>query len=324
MRNMPLVSIITPFYNSSPAFMRDAIESILRQDFTEWELLLVDDGSTNDSSVLAREYAETYRDRIYYLEHPGHINRGKSVSRNLGIRRAAGQYVAFLDADDVWLPQTLGEQVALLDAHPSVAMLYGNTEYWYSWTGKHADTRRDFVPALGVPSNTLFRPPTLVPLFLEGRAAVPCICGLLVRRRAVEELGGFEEAFPNLYEDQVFYFKICLHARVLTSGRCWGRYRQHPEASTQQAARNGQAERARLAFLDWLEGYMREGQIHNLEVRQALRRQMWLDRAPDWQGRAARTRRWVRWVKKWVLRLEQLFLPTTLRRWVWLRGDAYG
>jgi len=325
MRDLPLVSIVTPFYNTSPAFMRQAIESILRQDFNDWELLLVDDGSTGESSVLAGEYAETYRDRIRYLEHPGHINRGKSASRNLGIRQAAGQYIAFLDADDTWRPHTLGEQVALLDAHPGAAMLYGNTEYWYSWTGKAEDTKRDFLPALGVSPDTLIQPPALVPLFLEGRAAVPCTCSLLVRRQAVEEQGAdFEEAFRWLYEDQVFYFKICLRSHVFVSGLSWGRYRQHPETSTWKAAGNGQDESGRLAFLNWLEGYLREAQIHDPEVWQALRRQTWLYRAPAWPGRLARARRWVRWVKKWVLRLEQQCLPSTFRRWLWLRSDAYG
>lgn len=317
----PLVSVITPFYNPPLAFMRQAIESVRQQEFADWELLLVDDGSTGDSSALARAYADTYPDRIHYLEHPGHLNRGKSAARNLGIRRAAGQYIALLDADDVWLPKTLGEQVALLDAQPSAAMLYGNTEYWYSWTGRPEDTRRDFIPALGVPPDTLVQPPALAPLFLEGRAAVPCPCGVLVRRQAVIEQGGdFEESFVNLYEDQVFYFKICLHSHVFVSGRCWGRYRQHPEASTHKAARDGQDESARLIFLNWLAGYLRERQIEDPDVWQALRRQMWLCRAPAWIRRSMPTRRLVRWAKKWMLRLEARSLPSVIRRSLWLRG----
>lgn len=321
----PAVSVITPFHNPPPAFMRAAIESVLRQEFADWELLLVDDGSAGESPALARAYAEAHRDRIRCLEHPAHAHRGMSASRNLGIRQAAGRHIAFLDADDVWLPRTLGEQFEILEAQPDAAMVYGSTEYWHGWTGRPGDTRRDFIPVLGVPPDTLMEPPVLAPLLLEGQAAVPCICSVLVRRRVVEELGsGFEDAFRTLYEDQVFYFKICLRWRVFVSGRCWGRYRQHAEASTRQAAGNGQADSARLAFLNWLEGYLREEQIQDPDLWQALRRQMWLCRAPAWRGHLAHARGWVRWLKKWALRVEPRTLPPAFRRWLWMRGAGDG
>jgi glycosyltransferase involved in cell wall biosynthesis len=320
----PRVSIVTPFYNPSAVFIRQAIDSILQQDYKDWELLLVDDGSTRESGALAREYADTNPDRIRYLEHPEHRNRGMSASRNLGIRRAVGEYIAFLDADDIWLPQTLGERVSILDAQPSAAMLYGNTEYWHSWTGEPADSGLDFVPALGVRPNTLIQPPALVPRFLEGRAAVPCTCSLLVRRQAVVELGGLDESFRTLYEDQVLYCKICLHSRVFVSGQHWARYRQHPESSTHLAAKHGQADSARLTFLNWLEQYLRAAQICDAETWLALRRQMWLARAPAWQGRMARVRQWTRWFKKWMLRLEQTILPLGFRRRLWLRRQNHG
>jgi glycosyltransferase involved in cell wall biosynthesis len=321
MQALPVISVITPFYNPDPVFLREAIESVLRQTYADWELLLVDDGSSGESSALAQEYANTNRNRIRYLEHRNHHNRGMSASRNLGLQQSEGRYIAFLDADDVWLPQTLGEQLALLEAQPGAAMLYGNTEYWYSWTSKPEDTHQDFVPTLGVTPYTLFQPPALVPVFLEGQAVVPCTCAILVRRPAMEKVGGFEEAFPNLYEDQAFYFKICFAAPVLVSDHCWGRYRQHPRASTQQLTKNGGAERARLAFLVWLEGYMRQGQFHESEVWQALRRQKWLHRAP---GRTGRAYRWVRWARKWLLRAERRLLPSPVRRWLWARSTDSG
>jgi hypothetical protein len=246
-----------------------------------------------------------------------------SASLNLGIQGSTGQHVAFLAADDVWLPQTLGEQVALLEAHPGAMMVYGSNEYWYSWTGKQNDASRDFVPAIGVPPDTLIQPPALAPLFLAGRAAVPCTCSMLVRRRAVAaQRRGFEEALRTLYADQGIYFKICLHSSVFVSGRCWGRYRQPPHASTQQAVNCGHVESARLAFLYWLKEYLREVQICDSEGWLELRRQIWLYRVPARQGRMARARRWIRWVKKWTLRLEQRCLPPNFRRWLWLRREA--
>ena len=95
-----LVSTIIIFLNAE-RFLAEAIESVLAQTYPTWELWLVDDGSTDRSSQLARDYAARHAARIHYLEHPGHENRGKSASRNLGLRHARGEYVALLDADDV-------------------------------------------------------------------------------------------------------------------------------------------------------------------------------------------------------------------------------
>lgn len=98
-----LVSATIAFLNAEK-FLAETIESVLAQTYPNWELWLVDDGSTDGSSQIARDYAARHADRIHYLEHPGHENRGKSASRNLGLRHARGRYVTWLDADDVWLP----------------------------------------------------------------------------------------------------------------------------------------------------------------------------------------------------------------------------
>src|ERR1051325_5362212 len=99
----PLVSVIVPFLNGAK-FIREAIESVFSQTYQNWELILVDDGSTDSSSGIARQYAELHPGRVRYLEHEGHQNRGQAPARNLGIRHAAGEFFAFLDCDDIWLP----------------------------------------------------------------------------------------------------------------------------------------------------------------------------------------------------------------------------
>jgi glycosyltransferase involved in cell wall biosynthesis len=70
-------------------------------------------------------------EKVRYLEHPGHENRGMSASRNLGITHAKGEYIALLDSDDVWLPHKLQQQVAILNSHPEAIMVYELSEYWH-------------------------------------------------------------------------------------------------------------------------------------------------------------------------------------------------
>src|SRR5262249_40463181 len=103
MESKPLVSVIMIFLNAEP-FIEEAIDSVLQQTYADWELLLVDDGSSDASTQIARRFAAGLPGRVRYLEHDQHVNLGKSASRNLGISEARGEFIAFLDADDVWLP----------------------------------------------------------------------------------------------------------------------------------------------------------------------------------------------------------------------------
>ena len=110
-------------------------------------------------------------------------------------------------------------------------MLYGPTEYWYSWSGLPGDDGRDRMPSLGVPLSTVFEPPALSTLVYPlGEAAAPCLCSLLVRLDAIMPVGGFEDAFHGFYEDQAFLAKMYLRHRILVSGGCWDRYRIHPDS----------------------------------------------------------------------------------------------
>lgn len=314
-----LVSAIIIFLDAE-RFIEEAIESVLGQTYNHWELLLVDDGSTDASTQIARRYALQFPDRIRYLEHEGHRNRGMGASRNLGIRQARGEYIAFLDADDIWLPTKLEEQVRILDAHPTVGMLYGNTKYWYSWNGSAEAAPRDFLPPLGVKPRSIIEPPDLLPLFLRGRAAVPCTCSILVRRSTAEAVGGFDDSFlgnANVYEDQAFYVKICLVSRVYVSDQCWDWYRQHPDGSVAVAQRQGQAQAARRFFLNWLEDYLRKQQVTTPDVWQALRQEQWLNRDVAWVPNAGSARLLTRWIKKWLLRLEEHLVPKSFQHWLW-------
>jgi glycosyltransferase involved in cell wall biosynthesis len=275
----PDVSVVVPFFNQRH-FLQETIQSVFDQSYTRWELLLCDDGSSDDSTAIALRYASQHPGRVFYFEHPDHANRGASAARNLGIRHARGKFVALLDADDVWLPWKLRDQVRLLDAHPEAGMLYGNTLYWYSWTGNASHSALDHQKKLGVPVNRLSHAPQILIQYLDGSAAVPCTCSVLARRNVVERVGGFEEVFRGMYDDQAFYAKMLLTAPVFVSNSVSDKYRIHPDSMCAVAERKREVVAAHLRYLDWLEGYFKEQGVAHRALWRALQENRWHTRHP--------------------------------------------
>jgi glycosyltransferase involved in cell wall biosynthesis len=300
--------------------MREAIESVIDQTYPHWELLLVDDGSKQESVEVALEYVDTYPRKIHYLQHEGHKNRGASISRQLGIDAAQGELIAFLDADDLWLPNKLEQQVLLMDERPEVGMLFGNTLYWYSWKGDDENLNQDYVPKLGYAIKGLFQPRQLLPLQLSGRAIVPCTCSVIIRREILAASGGMEASFTGMYEDQAFYSKVSLVTPVFVSTQCWDKYRQHSASMCAVSDRQGQTLTARIAFLEWLEVYLFEKTINDPEIWQALKRELWFQGqvGPAIGGRKMKI---LKRLKKWLLKLEESLLPVPVRRRIWLRDS---
>jgi glycosyltransferase involved in cell wall biosynthesis len=311
----PRVSVVLIFLNAD-RFLDEAIRSVLDQTDERWELLLVDDGSTDESGKIARGYASRHPG-VRYLEHEGHENRGISASRNLGLRHASGEYVALLDADDVYLANKLTRQVEILDGWPEASMVYGRSQYWYGWTGSPDDEKRDRVQGHGIPGDTLVPAPRLLTQFITGQAAVPCPSSVLIRREVARDVGLFEENFRGMYEDQAFFAKVCVEHSVFVSNECLDRYRQHPASICSTSERAGERLRWRRYFLSWLAGYLVERGESDPELWQALLRETWLAR--EIPGAGVRSRSLVRWLDKWRLRAESLLLPAGLRNHLWAR-----
>jgi glycosyltransferase involved in cell wall biosynthesis len=296
----PVVSIIMPAYNTPAAFVREAIASVRSQTHPHWELLVVDDGSTDASCGSAIEACVAEDpSRIRMLCHPGRANRGASASRQLAIEAARGDLFAFLDADDLWLPDKLSEQIALLDACPEADVVYGATRYWSSWS-TDPDRPEDHTPGLGVATERLYAAPELLRGFVRGTATIPCTCSLIVRRRALERSGGFEPA-RTIYDDQMFYAKLFLRSPAWVSRSCWDWYRQHEDSWCHEVGRRGDLVRVRREYLDWLEAFLETEGVADAELRDAVRQAQWLIQLPEWLPDSLQPR--VRWLRKWVKRL---------------------
>jgi Glycosyltransferases involved in cell wall biogenesis len=279
----PEVSIITAFYNEE-RFLVEAVESVLDQEFSNWELILIDDGSSDGSTAIAQAYAEAYKGKIIYLEHAGHANKSTAASRNLGIAHARGELVAFLDADDVWLPTKLRIQVKIMQIYPQISMLLEASDYWFSWDVD--TTRQDIVVQVGRERDRVFYPPelaeTIYPLV---KAAAPCPSAIMVRRGALLKLGGFEAGFTGkyqLYEDQAFLMKFYLNEPIYISSLCNNKYRQRVGSCVQWVRKEGSYHVVRKYFLDWMRQYMQLRAIRHKKVQRLLSRALDQYNRPVW------------------------------------------
>ncbi|SDR54621.1 Glycosyltransferase involved in cell wall bisynthesis [Rhizobiales bacterium GAS191] len=266
----PRVSVIVIFLNVE-AFLVEAIESVLAQTYEDWELLLVDDGSSDASTAITKDYAAQHPGKIRYLEHAGHGNRGMSASRNLGIGQARGEFLAFIDADDVWLPTKLADQLAIMDASPDLAMVCGAVLYWRSWSGGEDQV----FPTGHVFDHMVFPPEAAIELYPLGSSISACPSDILVRKSAAERVGCFEEHFTGsrqMYEDQGFFVKLFLAAPVYFSTQIWLKYRQHPGSISAVVNNAGRYSEVRSYFLNWLESYLADRPETDQRVNDALSR----------------------------------------------------
>lgn len=181
MNTNPLVSVIIPTYNRAAVVGR-AVESVLSQTYSRIEVLIVDDGSTDDTQAVLRHYS----DRVQVITQK---NQGPTIARNRGIERSRGDIVAFLDSDDYWLPSKLSRQVRLLDqAGPAVPCCLCNCRVQYN-NGPGTSTFK--IAAMESPySEGLWMNPAevLITRFVMFNQAIA------IRRSALDQVGVFDES----------------------------------------------------------------------------------------------------------------------------------
>lgn len=179
----PRVSVVIPCYNHA-RFLPEAVASVVAQTFTDWEIIIVDDGSPDDTATVAQRLIAAHPDRRIRLIRQE--NRGQAEARNAGIRAARAPYILPLDADDLIEPEMLAQTVAVLDAHPGVGFVY-------------TDVRR-----FGAENNVLRTLPYSLERLRFENLMMPAT---LFRREAWEQVGGFRSPVQG-YEDREFWVSL--------------------------------------------------------------------------------------------------------------------
>ena len=207
---MPTVSVIMPAFNVD-RYISEAIESVLAQTYTDFELVIVDDGSTDNSRSIAEHYRAEHPDRIVVISQE---NRGLAGARNTALRVASGRVFALLDSDDGWAPRFLESQMRLLDAHHDVAIVSGNAIN----RGGAEDGR---------PVRPVLDPQPAPDLFTILRDETAVFIMSLFRREVVDHVGVFDEELRT-NEDYDFWIRAAFVGfKFLRNAEPLAFYRRH-------------------------------------------------------------------------------------------------
>ena len=209
-----LVSVIIPTYNSD-RYIAAAIRSVLAQTYPHWEILVIDDGSQDETQQILQPMVEQYGDRLHYIYQ---ANQGVSAARNRGIEAATGEFVAFLDADDIFLADKLAAQIAVFAAQPHLGMVHSG------WRRVDAagNPLLDVEPWQEIPTLDLES-------WLRWKPVLPS--AMMFRRQWLVEAGGFDSRFPPA-EDTELVLRLALRG----CEAAWLRqitvlYRQHADSA---------------------------------------------------------------------------------------------
>lgn len=197
------VSVVIPLYNNEETIQR-AIESVLAQSIDDFEVLVVDDASTDQSLSATKQLSI---DKVTVLTHE--TNRGGAAARNTGISHASGDYVAFLDADDEWHPQKLEKQLEALTTNPDVDIVYCN--YRKVRARECVNRIQNHIHQRELHAGG----DELLPLLLSGRMPLGGASTLLMRTETANSVDGFDEAFQR-HQDWEFLIRLLRDGRSIS------------------------------------------------------------------------------------------------------------
>lgn len=223
---MPLISVVIPMFNAA-ATVKDTVESVLNQTWIDFELIIVNDGSTDDSVAIVQQFSDP---RIQIISQ---ANAGAPASRNRGLAAATGEFVAFLDADDLWTTDKLEAQLKALQANPDAALAYSWNQFIDAsgrliCLGRRVDVSDNAYQTL------------LVTNFIENGS------NPLIRRQALIDVGGFDQSLRSS-QDRDLYLRLAKRFRFVRVPSYQVLYRMTPGSITSDLTRQ---EQQALAFID--------------------------------------------------------------------------
>jgi glycosyltransferase involved in cell wall biosynthesis len=212
---MPKISVIIPTYNRAD-YICETIDSVLNQTYKDFELIVVDDGSTDDT----KKKLEKYGSKIKLIEQP---NSERAVARNNGVKNSTGEYIAFLDSDDIWIEDKLEKQVKVLDENNDYILVYGQCHRIDDNSNKIKIAKRQ----LEGHSGEIFEK-----LLMRNLVVSPTP---VIRREYFEKTDGFQTRYIP-YEDWEFWVRFSLLGKFYYIDEPLSYYRIHPGQSVQTAA----------------------------------------------------------------------------------------
>jgi glycosyltransferase involved in cell wall biosynthesis len=204
---MPEVSVIVPTYNYAH-FIGDCLDSIFSQTYKDFEVIVVDDGSTDDTAQVLKKY----RGEIHYIHQE---NRGLPAARNTGIRAAQGEYLAFLDSDDLWLPDKLDEQIRVLRNDADMGIIFSDASAF----DEKGVIRESILKEENTCTGFCFQR-----LFMGNYLVMPTV---MIRTRCLEKGGLFDESLTAV-EDYDLWLRISIYYKIGFVAKVLAKYRVHP------------------------------------------------------------------------------------------------
>jgi glycosyltransferase involved in cell wall biosynthesis len=256
---LPKISIITPLYNGSKT-LNESIESVLHQDYADWELILFDDGSSDGTQELAKDFAHQFPGKILYREHAGNKNYGTAYTRNRAIELADSEFISFIDQDDIYYNNRFTHQMSVFNELRNCAMIWGPALYWYK--------DRSFKQPVGYRGkgldSLLYEPQEMMKIFLRDLKGTPVPGATILRRKFFEKVGGFEESIKGS-EDIALWIKLSNEFPVYYDDTILIKYRKHSESTLRTASQSGKMTEWNLIFYKWVIDFLKQ-HCHDKEL----------------------------------------------------------